>query len=105
MQNANRGEVWIVDLGMTGKIRPCLILSVPPGDEDRVLVTLVPHTTSIQKTRFEIPLRVRFLKGDGVFDCQQVLTVAHARLVRRIGRLSNEQLAHVEQGVRNWLGL
>ncbi len=26
---ANCGEVWLVDLGMVGKVRPCVVLSVP----------------------------------------------------------------------------
>jgi mRNA interferase MazF len=45
----NRGEVWIVDLGMVAKVRPCLVLSVPTDPQDRVLVTLVPHTTSFRR--------------------------------------------------------
>jgi mRNA-degrading endonuclease toxin of MazEF toxin-antitoxin module len=24
-----RGEVWLVDLGMVAKIRPCLVVSIP----------------------------------------------------------------------------
>jgi len=43
----DRGEVWLTDLGMVAKVRPCLVLSVEPGTADRVLFTLVPHTTSI----------------------------------------------------------
>jgi len=36
-----RGEVWIVDLGMVAKIRPCLVLSIPSDYEnDRVLTTI-----------------------------------------------------------------
>ena len=55
-----RGEVWIVDLGMVAKIRPCLVLSIPSDDEnDRVLTTLVPHTTSTRQSRFEIVIRTR----------------------------------------------
>ncbi len=27
------GEVWLVDLGMAGKIRPCLLLTGPPADD------------------------------------------------------------------------
>ena len=46
MPSADRGSVWIVDLGMVAKVRPCLVLSVPTDPQDRVLVTLVPHTTS-----------------------------------------------------------
>ena len=41
--SADRGAVWLVDLGMTAKTRPCLILSVPPDPQDRVLVTVVPE--------------------------------------------------------------
>ena len=44
---AVRGEVWLVDLGMVAKIRPCLVLSIPCDEaNDRVLTTLIPHTTS-----------------------------------------------------------
>lgn len=57
MPLANRGEVWIVDLGMAAKVRPCLVLSVPTDPQDRVLVTVVPRTTSVQATRFEVALR------------------------------------------------
>ena len=46
----NRGEIWLADLGYAGKIRPVLILSVPPGDEDRALVTYVIRTTSFTRT-------------------------------------------------------
>jgi hypothetical protein len=31
-----RGEVWIADLGYAAKRRPCLILSIPIEDRDRV---------------------------------------------------------------------
>jgi mRNA interferase MazF len=86
-----RGEVWLVDLGMTAKVRPCLVLSVPPGDADRALVTLVPHTTSVRASRFETPLRVPFLR-EGAFDAQGIVTVPHVKLLRKLGRLRSEQL-------------
>jgi mRNA interferase MazF len=96
--------VWIVDLGMAAKVRPCLILSVPTDPQDRVLVTVVPHTTSIQGTRFEVDIPASFLKA-GVFDAQQVVTVAQARLIKHIGDLDPAELAQVEDAVRRWLGL
>ena len=34
MPIAARGEVWIADLGMVGKVRPVLILSVAYGDAE-----------------------------------------------------------------------
>jgi hypothetical protein len=65
MPRADRGSVWIVDLGLVGKVRPCLVLSVPTDPQDRVLVTLVPHTTSMQGTRFEVAAQAPFLHGGG----------------------------------------
>ena len=40
MPSPLRGEVWLVDLGLAAKVRPCLVLSVPVTDADRALVTL-----------------------------------------------------------------
>lgn len=101
----SRGEVWVVDLGLAAKVRPCLVLSVPTDPQDRVLVTLVPRTRSVQGTRFEVPAQALFLRGSGVFDAQQIVTVPHAKLVRKLGDLPPDQLALVEVAVRNWLGL
>jgi mRNA interferase MazF len=102
MPSPNRGEVWIVDLGMAAKVRPCLVLSVPAGSQDRSLATLVPHTTSARGSQFEVAVQTRFLKA-GAFDAQNLIT--HAKLIRRLGRLSRDQLAQVEDAVRRWLGL
>lgn len=100
----DRGEVWLTDLGMTAKTRPCVVLSVRPGPADRVLFALVPHTTSVAGTAFEVSVPVPFLKT-GAFDPQGIVTVPRPRLIRRIGVLSPVELASVEAGVRSWLGL
>jgi mRNA interferase MazF len=100
----DRGDVWLVDLGIAAKVRPCLVLSVPPDPQDRVLVTLVPHTTSVQGTRFEVAVPKPFLKA-GAFDAQGLVTVAAARLSRKLGELQSDELALVEEAVKRWLGL
>jgi len=86
-------------------VRPCLVLSVPTGPADRVLVTVVPHTTSVQGTRFEVAVQARSLHAGGVFDAQQVATVPQVKLIRKLGDLPPDQLALVEEAVRRWLGL
>lgn len=99
-----RGEIWLVDLGMAAKVRPALVISVPAGDADRALVTLVPHTTSPRQSRFEASVSVPFLRA-GVFDAQNLITIPHAKLVRSLGLLSPAQLAVAERAVQLWLGM
>jgi mRNA interferase MazF len=105
MAGADRGSVWIVDLGLAAKVRPCLVLSVPTEPRDRVLVTLVPHTTSVQGTRFEVAVQAKFLHSGGVFDAQQVAKVPQVKLVGKLGDLPMNQMARVEEAARRWLGL
>lgn len=104
MSEPRRGEVWIVDLGYVAKVRPCLVLSVGAADEDRAITTLVAHTTSPRASRFEVDVKTHFLKA-GVFDAQNIVTVSHAKLIRRLGTLSAQQMSAVEDAVRVWLGL
>ena len=102
--NPIRNEVWLVDLGMVAKVRPCLVLSIPADEEtDRVLTTVVPHTTSTRESRFEVLSNVRFLKS-GAFDSQNIVTIPTVKLVRRLGALPDDQMASVEISVKHWLG-
>jgi mRNA interferase MazF len=100
----DRCDVWLADLGIAAKIRPALVISVPPDSQDRVLVTLVPHTTSVQGTRFEVVVPKPFLKP-GAFDAQGLITVTPARLVRRLGMLQPAEMSLVEDAVKRWLAL
>jgi mRNA interferase MazF len=104
MKSPLRGEVWLVDLGLAAKVRPCLVLSVPILDRDRALVTLIPHTTALRQTRFEVELPLPFLRSGG-FDAQGIVTVPTVKLIRRIGRLREAQLSLVAERVQRWLGL
>ncbi len=101
----NRGEVWLVDLGMAAKIRPCLVMSISADDEnERVPTTLIPHTTSTRESRFEIVIAVRFLKP-GAFDVQNVITIPTIKLIRMLGQLTSDDMLEIETRLRIWLGL
>jgi mRNA interferase MazF len=101
--NANRGEVWLADLGIVAKTRPCLVVSVPLDSSDRALIALVPHTTSVRGTRFEVTIPKRFLK-QGAFHAQGIITLAPPRLIRKLGSLTGSELATVETILKAWLG-
>jgi mRNA interferase MazF len=71
---------------------------------DRALIALVPHTTSVRGTRFEVTIPKRFLKP-GAFDAQGIVTVAPPRLIRKLGSLTGVEFASVEKCLKAWLDL
>ena len=93
-----RGEVWLWDLGMVEKVRPALVMSVSYGDLDRALITVVPHTTSLRGSEFEITVPVAFLKP-GAFLVQNVATYPAVRAIRTLGVLRKEQFDLVGEGL------
>jgi mRNA interferase MazF len=98
-----RGEVRLFDLGVAEKVRPASVISAAFGDADRALVTIVSHTTSLRGSRFEIPVRVSFLKA-GAFVVQGIATYPHIRAIRRLGVLKPNQFRTFFNGVLRWLG-
>ena len=104
MTVACRGGVWLVDLGLAAKSRPCLVMTMPTEDSDRALVTVVPHTTALRGSRFEVTVSARYLKAGG-FDAQGIVTIPAVRLIRRLGVLASAQMRSVEAGLCLWLGI
>jgi mRNA interferase MazF len=104
MPNARRGEVWQIDFGLAAKVRPALVLGCDIADEDRVLVTVVYHTTALRGSRYEVPMNVPGLDAGG-FDAQSLYTIPAVKLIRRRAILNVAQLQQVEEKVRLWLGL
>jgi mRNA interferase MazF len=100
----NRGEVWLGDLGMVQKARPALVLNRAFGESDRALISVIPHTTSLRGSDLEVQICVPFLKT-GAFLVQNPVTVPAVKAERFLGKLSTQQLALVEAGVRDWLAL
>ena len=92
---ARAGEVWVVDLGMVAKVRPCLLLTDYPEDDELALVTILPHTTALRGHRWELAVPKSFLKP-GAFHLQQVQSVSVSRLARRLGVLSDEEWSTVQ---------
>jgi mRNA interferase MazF len=95
MMRYQRGEIWLVDLGMVAKTRPVLLLSVPYNDVERAVVSFVPRTTALRGTRFEVPHVSRGFAPGG-FDAQGVTTIPSAHLIRRLGVIDSSTLAQVE---------
>ena len=93
-----RGEVLLLVLGMAEKVRPALIVSAGFGDLDRALITVVPHTTSLRGSQFEVVVPLPFLKA-GAFLGQNVSTYPTVRAIPRLGLLKKEQMETVGAGL------
>jgi len=88
---------------MAEKVRPVLVLSVPFTDRDRAVVTVVFHSTALRGSAFEVTVGVSFLKT-GAFIAQSIATYPVTRAIRKLGSLTDAQLATVEAAVFGWLG-
>jgi mRNA interferase MazF len=104
MAQPKRGDVWIVDLGLAAKVRPCLLLTDFPSDDELALVTVVPHTTALRGNKWEHICETNFLQR-GAFHLQQVQSVSIAKLVRRLGALNDDEMARIAEGLRERLAL
>lgn len=99
-----RGEVWQVDFGITAKVRPALVFSVPYADNDRALIGAIPHTTATRGSQFEVAVPVRFL-AEGAFLVQGLQALPPKYFLRRLGVLTADQLRTVEESLLRWLGI
>lgn len=104
MNLPQRGEVWLADCGMTAKVRPVAVVSIAFADNDRALLTVVPHTTTVFGSEFEIPIPVRWLHT-GAFNIQATFPLPPPRFIRLLGRLDANQFGLIEAKLKRWLGL
>ena len=100
---AERGEVWQIDFGMAAKVRPALLLTGEPADDELDLFTVLLHTTALRGNRWELVIAKPFLKP-GAFHLQQVQSISGAKLLRRLGTLSADDMAKVEKALGVRLG-
>jgi len=99
-----RGEVWQVDFGITQKVRPALVISIPYADEDLALMRRHPAFTSTRGSRFEVSVPTRFLH-EGAFLVQGIQALPPKYFLRRLGVLTSEQLQRVERVLLFWQGI
>lgn len=114
-----RGEVWYVRLdpaegGEANKTRPCVIVS---ADSLNIVVqklgygvvTIVPLTSNISSVHnFQALITADDFNGllhDSKAQAEQIRSVAIHRLDRRIGDLTAEQIAAVDEAILVHLGL
>ena len=104
MPVVNRGEVWLIDFGMAAKVRPALLLTGTPADDELDLVTVLLHTTALRGNRWELSIPKPFLKA-GAFHLQQVQTISTVKLERRLGVLTEDEMNKTSDALATRLGV
>jgi len=102
MTKPSRGDVWLTNMGIAGKVRPCLLLTDHPQDDELALITVLPHTTALRGNRWEVEIPKSFLKP-GAFHLQQIQSLSLARLVRILGRLDDFEMDVISARLRERL--
>ena len=94
----------MVDLGLVAKVRPCLLLTDWPADNELALITVLAHTRSLHGNPWEFTVPKPFLK-EGAFHLQQINSVPTVKLERKLGELTPAEMAVIEQHLRDRLKL
>lgn len=102
MTSPKPGEVYWVDLGLAGKMRPLMVVSREDADAARALAVCVPLTTEIRGGNYEVPIpRVRWMPGadTGVANVQGIQAIEYHRLKCPAGRFEASVLSSVRKGI------
>ncbi|HLE63706.1 MAG TPA: type II toxin-antitoxin system PemK/MazF family toxin [Pyrinomonadaceae bacterium] len=113
MNQASRGEIWLVGLDPTkgreqAGMRPALVVSVDLFNHGAAELLVVIPITSKAKG---IPLHVEIKPPEGgltmtsFVKCEDVRSISTGRLVTRLGKVSTQTIDMVEDRLRVLLGL
>ena len=91
---------------MTGKARPCVIVSIPKPDSQRNMSVIAPLTTQPRGGETEIP----FAKPPWLLDMSVVNLIGlggvdNAKIGRFIGRMDASTMGKIRAGLLRMLGL
>ena len=105
MTGFNRGDVVVVDLGMSAKVRPCVVVSVSNPDRQRNMSVVVPMTTEIRGGECEVRFpKPGWLRQESVVNVLGIAGVDNAKIERRISSFSSEKMLEIESVLKRLLG-
>lgn len=118
MMNDNdpsRGEIWLVDWSPSrgseqSGMRSALVVQTDAASRNprypNVIVAAI--STKGKDVPFHVPLAPEDSNGlseNSWCKCEQILTISKDRLARRLGRIDDRKMQHIEKALRLVLGL
>lgn len=71
------GELYLIDLGMVGKVRPAVVVSRQDADSPRAIAICAPLRTRNRSSAYEVALgKLKFLDKESWVNVQGIMSVA-----------------------------
>ena len=101
------GELYLIALGMIGKVRPAVIVSREEANNGvRAVVICAPLTTQNRGSEYEVPLgKLKCLSKESFVNVQGLTSLRHEKLIRPLGRLIPPQFEAVKRALQYILDL
>lgn len=100
------GDVYKVDLGIAGKVRPMVVLSREDSDPPRALAICAPLTTAYRGSKYEVDIgKQRFLRVRSYVNVQGLQAIQQHELSKRIGALDAESMSRIRVALKHALDL
>jgi len=95
------GEVYLVDLGIAGKVRPVVEVSREDPEAPRALSAVVPLTSQNRDSRYEVKMpRVPWLSLQSFANVQAISSVEHHELTNRRGKFEASVVKQIRESIR-----
>jgi mRNA interferase MazF len=105
-----RGEIWLLDWSPSrgseqAGFRPALVIQTDAANTNPAYPNTIVLAISTKGKPVPFHVAVKPNRGNGLTDvsfvkCEQVLTVAKERLVRRLGAVDEGELQQINRAVR-----
>lgn len=95
------GEVYKVDLGIAGKVRPMVVVSREDLDPPRALVICAPVTTAYRGSEYEVDIgKPHFLRMHSYVNVQGLQAIQRHELSNRIGTIGTGSIAKIRKALK-----
>ena len=88
---------------MLDEAKECIAIHETFSLEFEKLERKFSHASTIDLDWYYKKVKAKFLR-EGTFDVQNLITIPHAKLLRKLGELTSEQMEDLEDVLLVWLG-
>lgn len=95
------GEVYRVDLGISGKVRLMVVVSREDANAPRALSVCAPITTKYRGSAYEVALgKLRFLREVSYVNVQGLQAIQHHELSRPLGTVPAAKMGEIRTALK-----